>query len=152
MSLKFEMSCRVLCVSLQLTLSQEKTPKKWADNVSARVPLFWGETKSASLWRQLVVDTGVKCIVDLSPSTALATACMEMGVSYVGLSSSQVHMQWLVNTVDRASLQFICKAGSFLYQEELATHIRDLFADVVDPQDDKLGDEAIALTDDEGTD
>ena len=58
-------------------------------------------------------------------------------------------MSWLTNVVDRASVQFTCRAGSFLYQEDLATHLKALFADVVDPTQDATNDDTIALTDEE---
>ena len=130
-------------------LRQEKLPSKWLDHVPTGVPLCWGETKSVALWKQIINDTGVKLIGDSSPSTALAVACLELGIRYVGLTSSSLQTQWLVNTVDRAALKWVCTAGSFLYQEDLAAHIRELFSDVVDPHDDALADEAIALSDDE---
>ena len=76
--------------------------------------------------------------MDLSPgSGALASACMQRGTQYLGLLGSALHMTWLTTVVDRASLKFICESGSYLYQEDLATHLNELFADVVDPPEDK---------------
>ena len=122
-------------------------PARWCDSVSAGVPLFWGETKSQNLWKQLLMDVDAKSVVDTTPSTALAMACMDLGIAYKGLVGNQTQMQWLTNTIDRASLKFICTAGSFLYQEELAKHIKDLFSDVVDACQDETNDEAIEHSD-----
>ena len=73
---------------------------------------------------------------------------MHLGVQYVGLVHNSTHMQWLINSVDRASLKFICESGSFLYQEELGATIQDLFGDLVDDGD--VNDDAIkADSDDE---
>jgi len=52
-------------------------------------------------------------------------------------------MTWLTTVVDRASLKFICESGSYLYQEDLATHLQDLFAELVEPTEDDKLEEAI---------
>ncbi len=122
-------------------------PSKWAVNVPAGVPLFWGETKSKEFWKQILGDIGAKTVVDLTPSTAMAEACVELGIPLSGIVASATHLTWLVNTVDRAALRFICKSGSFLFQEELASHIHELFADLVDTADDTLNDDQIMESD-----
>ena len=40
-------------------------------------------------------------------------------------------MAWLTNVVDRASVRQIVKSGTFLYQEELAGSLKNMFSDVV---------------------
>ena len=122
----------------------EPLPAKWLDHVPAGVPMFWGENKSAETWWLLLEEVQAGCVVDLSPgSGALASACMQRGTQYLGLLGSALHMTWLTTVVDRASLKFICESGSYLYQEDLATHLNELFADVVDPPEDKNLEESI---------
>ena len=75
----------------------------------------------------------MKCVVDLTPgSGTLAVSCMEMYTQYVGFCSHQQHAAWLSNVIDRAALKTITTAGTVLYQEDLATHIQELFADALE--------------------
>ena len=119
-------------------------PAKCLDHVPAGVPMFWGETKSVSTWWLLLEEVQAGCVVDLSPgSGALASACMQRGNQYLGLIGNSLHMTWLTTVVDRASLKFICESGSYLYQEDLATHLQELFAELVEPPEDDKLEEAI---------
>lgn len=127
-------------------------PKKWTDVVPAGVPLFWGETKSVALWKQLLLDVDAKLVNDLTPNLALATACMELGIYYIGLTSNQHQTAWLTNAIDRAAMVFVCKSGHHLYQEDLAVHVKEIFADLVESAEEQPKDDAIALTDDEADD
>ena len=107
-------------------------PDKWVKQFRSGVPLFWHETKPAAFWVQLLQDLHVTSVIDLSPgSGVLANACMSCGISYFGICSNIVHQQWLSNVIDREALQYIAKSGTFLYQEDLATHVNDLFSDML---------------------
>ena len=111
-------------------------PNKWV-GACAGVPLFWGETKSTTFWRQVISEHCVKAVVDLTPgSGALAEACMHTETPYVGFCGHQQHMAWLANVIDRAALKFITKAGTVLYQEDLATHLQELFSDALEEHDE----------------
>ena len=57
---------------------------------------------------------------------------MSRGIPYLGICSSPRHIQWLSNVLDRAALQYIVQSGTFLYMEDLGTHIQELFADVLE--------------------
>ena len=119
-------------------------PKKWVDNVPVGVPMFWGETKSMLTWIQLLDEVQGHCVVDIScGSGVLASACMMRGTPYAGLVGNQHHLTWLTNVVDRNSCKFMCSTGNFLYQEDLATLLGELFADVVDPKEDTTAEAAI---------
>ena len=61
---------------------------------------------------------------------------MTRGTPYAGLVGNQHHLIWLTNVVDRSSCKFMCTTGNFLCQEDLATLLEELFADVVDPKED----------------
>ncbi len=125
-------------------------PRRWVSR-SSGVPLFWLETKSQEFWAQLCEELSIKCIVDLSPGSGLlAQSCMAAGVQYFGVCATSQHLHWLSNVLDRAALKYIVESGTFLYQEELATHIQELFADVLQsldvPEEDE---EAVQASDEE---
>ena len=125
-------------------------PKRWVSR-SSGVPLFWLETKSLGFWTQLCEELSIKCIVDVSPGSGiLAQCCMAKGIQYFGMCTSPHHLQWLSNVLDRAALKYIVESGAFLYQEDLATHIKELFADVLQPLEASEEDEeAVQASDDE---
>jgi hypothetical protein len=111
-------------------------PKKWTDLVSGGVPLYWQECKSLPVWVQLMTDVKADVVVDLSPGSGiLATACMQLGIPYLGIVSSTTHMSWLTNVLDRAALQYIVQSGHVLYQDDLATLVKDMFADLLEQDD-----------------
>ena len=63
---------------------------------------------------------------NLSPgSGSLASACLSQGLVYHGIVGNASHMGWLMNVLDRESLQYICRAGHPLYQEDLATRLKE---------------------------
>ena len=89
--------------------------------------------------------------MDVSPGSGLlAQCCMAAGVQYFGVCASSQHLQWLTNVLDRAALKYIVESGTFLYQEDLATHIQELFSDVLQslevPEEDE---EAVQASDEE---
>ena len=110
------------------------------------VPMFWGETKPLSFWVTLLTDLRGGCVVDVTAgSGTLASACMSLGIQYLGLVGNPTHLTWLTNVIDREALKYICTGGNLLYQEDLAKVIEELFADVVEEND--VQDEEIVLTD-----
>ena len=112
------------------------TPESWD---CSGVPLLWRESKSISFWRCLLGCFDIKAIVDLSPgSGTLASAAMPEGIQYVGVVCDAIHMRWLQNTCDRASLQYIVKNGTALYQQDLAELVQQHYKDVLE----ELGEEA----------
>jgi len=91
--------------------------------------LFWQGTKSALLWVQLLNGLDIRCVVDLTPgSWSLAVVCVQVGIAYFGMRRRPAHMGWLNNVLYRACLKYLCEAGGYLYQEELAQHIKKVFA------------------------
>ena len=77
----------------------------------------------------------------------LAQACLEVGAVYFGICTSQTHLTWLTNVLDRASLKWLTQSGSCLYQDELANHVQELFSDVLEEGED---DENQELSEGEG--
>ena len=58
------------------------------------------------------------------------------------------HLQWLSNVIDRAALKYIVETGTFLYMEDLATHIKELFADCLESFESTKEDEEAAQASD----
>jgi hypothetical protein len=124
----------------------DELPAKWSEHVPAGVPMFWGETKPIGMWATLLKQVDGKCVVDLSPGAGtLAAACLKHNIAYLGIVGVAAHMTWLTNVVDRSALKYICESGNSLYQEDLATHLKELFADVMDAED--VNDDAIFHSD-----
>ena len=117
-------------------------PELWTKRGLQGVPLYWLESKSVEAWTRILKDTSVKAVVDLSAgSGTLACACMGVGALYVGFVYHKTHLTWLTNVVDRASLKYLVQSGTTLYQEDLATHVKQVFADLVDADDAEQGSE-----------
>ena len=104
--------------------------------------MYWGETKSVAFWVQLLTELNAKCVVDVTPgSGSLAEAAMILGIQYCGFVTDPVHMGWLTNVIDRASVRQIVKSGTFLYQEDLALSLQKMFGDVVEAEEENHGEE-----------
>ena len=120
--------------------------------------MYWGETKSVALWVQLLTELGAKCVVDVTPgSGALAEAAVSMGIQYCGFVTNPGHLGWLSNVVDRAAVRHMVKSGTFLYQQELAESLKDMYADVVAKEEDGAegddhADDCVRESDDEEDD
>ena len=116
----------------------DSLPTAWTKRGMSGVPLLWMETKSVDAWVQILKDTSVKAVMDLSSGSGnLASACMRVGATYIGFVYHKTHLQWLTNVVDRNSLKYLTESGSFLYQEDLATHVKQLFEELVEPDGDE---------------
>ena len=135
-----------------------RLPAKWVKNIPAGCPLFWGETKSVAYWVQTLTELNAKCVVDVTPgSGALAEAAVSMGIQYCGFVANLTHMGWLSNVVDRAAVRHMVKSGTFLYQQELAESLMDMYADVVAKEEDGAegddhADDCVRESDDEEDD
>ena len=73
-------------------------------------------------------------MIDLSPGTAeLAKAVLSAPdhVSYRGFAYDSSHLNLLTNIIDTHALKLVTKEGSLLFQQDLATMVRDLYSDVV---------------------
>ena len=72
-------------------------------------------------------------VVDFTPgSGAMARACLEAGILYVGVCRSQQHSSWLVNVLDRASVEIATRSGTALYEQDLSTCLNDHFKELID--------------------
>lgn len=97
------------------------------------VPLFWSEVKPLAFWSELISNFDLGAVYDLTPgSGALATACLQAGTVYFGAVGNEHHLSWLQNVLDRAALVELVTAGTPLYQEDLATSIKEHFSELLD--------------------
>lgn len=97
------------------------------------VPLFWHESKPVIFWTALLHDFDIKAVFDLTPgSGALASACLSAGCLYYGIIGNACHLSWLQNVLDRAALCELVKVGTPLYQEDLASSVKEHFTDLLD--------------------
>ena len=72
-------------------------------------------------------------VVDYSPgSGAMARACLNLGIQYVGICRSAQHCSWLTNILNKAAVECISRTGSPLYQQDLATCINEHFKELID--------------------
>ena len=133
------------------TEATDPVPKRWAASRSSGVPLHWLETKSMQFWGQMCDDLNIKCVVDVSPGSGLlAQCCMARGIVYFGICTSAAHLQRLSNVLDRAALKYIVESGTFLYVEDLASHIQELFADILESfETTEEDEEAVQASDDD---
>ena len=72
-------------------------------------------------------------VIDLSPgSGAMARACLNQGIQYVGICRTERHCSWLTNILNKAAVECIARNDSPLYQQDLASNISAHFNDIID--------------------
>ena len=59
---------------------------------------------------------------------------METATPYLGFTSSKEYCSWLCNALDLASLKYISKTGHHLFEQELSTAVKDLYADELEKE------------------
>ena len=62
----------------------------------------------------------------------MARACLNLGITYVGICRSEQHCSWLTNILNQAAVECISRNGSPLYQQNLATCINEHFKELID--------------------
>ena len=108
-------------------------PQHMSDGLSGVYPLFWQERKPHMFWRQLLTSLDIKAVCDLTPGSGiLAASCMQEGVSYFGITRTTAHGSYMQNKLDRDALAIATIDGSALYEADLAEHIKEHFADIVE--------------------
>ena len=94
-------------------------------------------------------DISASLVIDLTPgSGALARACLEKGIQYVGITREQSHCSWLIHVLNRAAMECASRNGSTLYEQDLATCLQDHFKELIE----EMNDQDASLSDDEGAD
>ena len=83
-------------------------PAKLFDVEGCGYPWSWHEKKPISWYKVFLQDIKAGLVVDLTPgSGAMARACLENRIQYIGICRTQEHCSWLVNTlnVNRAAVE-----------------------------------------------
>ena len=73
---------------------------------------------------------------------------LDLGIEYVGVCRSQQHVSWLVNLLNRASVESTVRQGTALYDQDMATCLQDHFKELID----ELHAQGAAISDDEAND
>ena len=96
-------------------------------------PFSWTERKPLAWYEVFLQEVKAALVVDYSPgSGAMARACLNLGIQYVGICRSEQHCSWLTNILNKAAVECISRTGSPLYQQDLATCINEHFRELID--------------------
>ena len=128
-------------------IGQSPSPPAGLFDVSERGhPFSWHEKKPISWWMTFLKEIAATMVIDLTPgSGALARACLDLGIQYVGVCRSEPHCSWLINILNRAAVESTVRQGTALYEQDLATCLKDHFAKLID----ELHAQDAAVSDDE---
>ena len=119
--------------------------KRKVYDASHACPLCWQEVKSKEFWMGILSATQASYVVDLAPGGGVtARACLALGIPWVGLCVNQVHADWLGNVLDRWTLDLIVTEGCALYEQDLATLVRNHFSDALRQIQERDGEEGPA--------
>ena len=96
-------------------------------------PFSWKEKKPIKWYGRLLTDISAGLVIDLTPgSGALARACLEAGIQYVGICRKAEHASWLINVSNRAAVELVTRTGTALYEQDLASCIKDHFKELIE--------------------
>ena len=118
-----------------MTFSQTcPSPAAGIFDVEARGhPFSWTERKPIIWYEVFLAEVRAALVVDYSPgSGALARACLNQGIQYVGICRTDKHCQWLTRILNKAALECISRKRSPLYHQDLASSIQAHFKDEID--------------------
>ena len=126
----------------ELILGYAPDMPKLKSSASTRAcPLSWQERKTPTFWGNLLEDVGAKAVFDLTPGAgSCGRACLHLGILYACLAKNEEHSWCLQNVLDRAAVTSICTLECALFNQDLATCIKESLQDVVDQvheQDEK---------------
>ena len=109
-------------------------------------PFSWKENKPIAWFERFLVDISAGLVIDLTPgSGALARACLEKGILYVGITREPAHCSWLINVLNRAAVECTTRNGSTLSEQDLGTCLQDHFKELIE----ELHDQDASLSDGE---
>jgi hypothetical protein len=108
------------------------SPRGRVFDCSMGQPLFWQERKGVEFWMQIIRDFDVKAVYDCTPSSTLGRACMASGVFYGAAAKNEAHSSWLNNVFDREAAVLTTRQGSTLYEQDIATLLKNHFEDIID--------------------
>ena len=93
-----------------------------------------GPNKKPLDWYEVFLkEVRAALVVDYSPgSGAMARACLNLGIEYVGICRTEPHCSWLCNILNKAAVECMSRNGSPLYQQDLVSCINAHFAELID--------------------
>ena len=96
-------------------------------------PFSWTERKPLSWYEVFLPEVRAALVVDYSPgSGAMARACLNLGIEYVGICRTESHCSWLCNILNKAAVECMSRNGSPLYQQDLVSCINAHFMELID--------------------
>ena len=96
-------------------------------------PFSWKEKKSIAWYVRFLSGISAGLVIDLTPgSGALARACLQSGIQYVGVCRKVEHASWLINVLNRAAVELITRNGTTLYESDLASVLKDHFKELIE--------------------
>ena len=63
---------------------------------------------------------------------ALARACLQAGIQYIGVFRKAEHASGLINVLNRAAVELIRRNGTALYEQDLAPCLEDHFKELIE--------------------
>ena len=96
-------------------------------------PFSWKERKQIVWYARFLKDIAAGLVIDLTPgSGALARACLEAGIQYVGVCRKPEQASWLINVLNRAAVECTTRNGTALYEQDLASCLKDHFKELIE--------------------
>jgi hypothetical protein len=96
-------------------------------------PFSWKEKKPIAWYVRFLSDISAGLVIDLTPgSGALARACLQSGIQYIGVCRKVEHASWLINVLNRAAVELITRNGTTLYESDLASVLKDHFKELIE--------------------
>ena len=119
-------------------------------------PFSWTERKPLGWYAVFLAELCAGLVVDYSPgSGAMARACLNAGIQYVGVCRPDEHCSWFTYILNEAAVESISRSGSPLYQQDLAQCIDAHFKELIQElhqQDAAVADEADDEDDEDSND
>ena len=112
-------------------------PPRMFDVESRGHPFSWYERKPIDWYQTFIKEIAASLVIDLTPgSGAMARACLEEGIQYIGVCRHQQHASWLQNILNRAAVERHTRLGTTLYEQDLVTCINEHFKELIDEMHD----------------
>ena len=123
-------------------------PAKLFDVEQRGHPWSWHEKKPIAWYEQFLSEVNAGIVVDLTPgSGAMARACLEMRLQYIGVCRTPAHQNWLTALLNRAGVEYIFRNGCKPPEQDLQACIKCHFKELVDEL--HAQDEAVSEAEDE---
>ena len=85
---------------------QRERPAGLFDVAARGHPFSWTERKPLSWYEVFLSEVRAALVVDYSPgSGAMARACLNQGIQYVGICRTDQHCSWLTNILNKAAVE-----------------------------------------------